>query len=126
MGLNARRGGEAFGLAIAEFLAQDKPVLVWEGGRDRHHLALVDDTKFRFRTLEDLVRALTRFEPRPGAGRWRARVAAFAPGPVMQTFARVFLRGGATPMPRLPLGFRVLARAKERAQRWRDARWMNA
>ena len=43
VGLNARIGGEAFGLAIAEFLAQDKPALVWEGGRDRHHLALVDD-----------------------------------------------------------------------------------
>ena len=28
-GLNARIAGENFGLAIAEFLAQDKPVLVW-------------------------------------------------------------------------------------------------
>ena len=123
-GLNARRGGEAFGLAIAEFLAQDKPVFVWEGGRDRHHLALVDDPQFRFRTREDLARVLTRFEPRPGSGRWRARVAPFAPEAVMQTFARVFLESGARPKPRLPPGFRVMARAKERAQRWRDARWM--
>src|SRR5208337_1363044 len=28
-GINARRVGETFGLAIAEFLSQDKPVLVW-------------------------------------------------------------------------------------------------
>jgi hypothetical protein len=126
VGLNARLGGEAFGLAIAEFLAQDKPVLVWEGGRDRHHLALVDDPQFRFRTREDLVRALLRFEPRPGAGRWRARVAPFAPEPVMQTFARVFLEGPPRARPRLPLGFRMIARAKERAQRWRDSHWMTA
>jgi len=99
-------------------------VFVWEGGRDRHHLALVDDPQFRFRTREDLARVLTRFEPRPGSGRWRARVAPFAPEAVMQTFARVFLESGARPKPRLPPGFRVMARAKERAQRWRDARWM--
>jgi hypothetical protein len=113
-------------LAVAEFLAQDKPVLVWEGGRDRHHLALVDDPQFRFRTREDLVRALVRFEPRPAAGRWRARVAPFAPEAVMRSFARVFLEGRARPKPSLPIGFRLMARTKERAQRWRDARWMEA
>jgi hypothetical protein len=123
-GLNARLGGEAFGLAIAEFLAQDKPVFVWEGGRDRHHLSLVDDISFRFRTREDLTRALVKFEPRPGAGRWRARVAPFAPDAVMQVFERVFLRAGENPRPRLPIGFRLMAKSRERVQRWRDARWM--
>ena len=124
VGLNARIGGEAFGLAIAEFLAQDKPALIWEGGRDRHHLALVDDTEFRFRTGEDLTRALVRFEPKPGAGRWRGRVERFSPEAVMQVFARVFLEEGTRPRPRLPLGFRLGAKARERAQRWRDGRWM--
>ncbi len=122
VGLNARRGGEAFGLAIAEFLAQDKPALVWEGGRDRHHLALVDDPRFRFRTGEELTRALVRFEP--GQGGWRARVAPFAPEPVMAEFARVFLTPGTRARPGLPFGFRLAARVKARAQRWRDAGWM--
>ncbi len=124
VGLNARIGGEAFGLAIAEFLAQDKPALVWEGGRDRHHLALVDDPGFRFRTGEDLTRALLRFEPGPGQGRWRARVERFAPEAVMEVFARVFLEEGARPKPRLPLGFRLGAKLRARAQRRRDGRWM--
>ena len=124
VGLNARLGGEAFGLAIAEFLAQDKPVLVWEGGRDRHHMALIDDPAFRFRTGPELTRALVKFEPKPGQGRWRARVAPFAPEAVMDVFARVFLAEGARPQPRLPLGFRFGARLRERAQRWRDARWI--
>ena len=123
-GLNARRGGEAFGLAIAEFLAQDKPVLVWEGGRDRHHLALVDDPAFRFRTGAELAQALIRFEPRPWQGRWRSRVAPFAPDAVMEVFGRVFLEPGSRARPRLPLGFRLGARLKERVQRWREGRWM--
>ena len=123
-GLNARLGGEAFGLAIAEFLAQDKPVFVWEGGRDRHHLALVDDPAFRFRTGADLTRALIAFEPRPGTGRWRERVALFAPERVMRRFAEVFLAPGARERPRLPLGFRLRGRVKARLQRARDAAWI--
>jgi hypothetical protein len=125
VGLNARLGGEAFGLAIAEFLAQDKPAFVWEGGRDRHHLALMDDPAFRFRTREDLTRALVRFEPKDWGGRWRARVERFAPEAVMELFERVFLEDGARPRPRLPVGFRLGARLKERAQRWRDRKWIS-
>ena len=126
VGLNARRGGEAFGLAIAEFLAQDRPVLIWEGGRDRHHLALVDDPAFRFRTREDLTRALVGFTPREGRGRWRARVERFSPDAVMRDFARVFLESGAKPRARLPLGFRLGAKLKQRARHWRDGRWLRS
>ena len=123
-GLNARRGGEAFGLAIAEFLAQDKPVFVWEGGRDRHHLALIDDPAFRFRTRADLTRALVGFSPGPGRGRWRGRVEPFAPEAVMRRFAEVFLAPGTQARPRLPFGFRLGAKLRARAQRRRDASWM--
>jgi hypothetical protein len=124
IGLNARRGGESFGLAIAEFLAQDKPVLVWRGGRDRNHLVLVDDVRMQYRTAEDLTRALVAFEPRPGGGAWRKRVEPFTPEAVMPLFARVFLAPGSRPKPRLPLGFRLAARARMRLGRWRDDRWI--
>jgi hypothetical protein len=125
VGLNARRGGEAFGLAIAEYLAQDKPVLVWQGGRDRNHLALVDDRRMWFRTREDLTRALVAFEPRPGGGAWRKRVEPFTPEAVMQQFARVFLEPRSRRMPKLPLGFRLAARVAMRARRMRDAYWLS-
>jgi hypothetical protein len=125
VGLNARRGGEAFGLAIAEFLAQDKPVLVWQGGRDRNHMALVDDPRMWFRTREDLTRALVAFEPRPGGGAWRKRVESFTPEAVMPVFARVFLEPGLRSMPRLPLGFRFAARVGVRLGRMRDGRWIS-
>jgi hypothetical protein len=125
VGLNARRGGEAFGLAIAEFLAQDKPALVWRGGRDRNHLALVDDERMQFRTREDLTRALVAFEPRPNGGAWRKRVEPFSPEAVMPLFARTFLEPGSRLMPRLPLGFRLAASAGVRLGRMRDAHWLS-
>jgi len=125
IGLNARRVGESFGLAIAEFLAQDKPVLVWQGGRDRNHLLLVDDVRMQYRTREDLTRALVEFKPRPGDGAWRKRVEPFTPEAVMPLFARVFLEPASRPKPKLPLGFRLAERARMRVGRWRDDHWIS-
>jgi hypothetical protein len=125
VGLNARRSGEAFGLSIAEFLCEDKPVLVWEGGRDRNHLELVDDPRFHYRTRSDLTRKLVEWECGPGDGAFRARVAEFTPERVMRTFARTFLGPDRQPRPRLPPGFRPAARARQRLARWRDWYWLN-
>jgi hypothetical protein len=126
VGLNARRSGEAFGLAIAEYLIQDKPALVWEGGRDRNHLELVDDPNFRFRTRRDLTRLLVEMEPNTRDGFFCARVGEFRPEPVMRTFANVFLGAQPRPRPGLPPGFRLLRRARARLRRWSDDRWIGA
>jgi hypothetical protein len=123
VGLNARFAGENFGLAIAEFLAQDKPVLVWAGGRDRNHLALVDDPRFVYRTRKDLTRLLCELEPSEGGGAWSARVAPFAPARVMATFAKTFLQPEAQAFPRLPPGFSLLRSGLARARRQRDRLW---
>jgi hypothetical protein len=123
-GLNARRVGETFGLAIAEFLAADKPVLVWEGGRDRNHLELVDDPRFHYRTRTDLTRELVELERCDGEGTFRARVDEFTPERVMRTFAATFLEPGEKKWPRLPPGFRLASRARERLVRWRDRYWI--
>jgi hypothetical protein len=123
IGMNARRVGETFGLAIAEFLAQDKPVLVWEGGRDRNHLALVDDPKYRYRARDDLTERLCALEPRDGGGAWAARVAPFAPAPVMAEFATTFLGANPQMFPKLPLGYPWLRRGRARIQRLRDWIW---
>jgi hypothetical protein len=124
LGLNARRVGETFGLAIAEFLAADKPALVWEGGRDRNHLELVDDPMFRYRDGGDLTRKLVEFEPSGGNGAWRSRVAAFAPERVMPAFARTFLDAGPRQFPSRPPGFAARRWTRERLRRWREARWL--
>ena len=124
VGLNARRSGETFGLSIAEFLCEDKPVLVWEGGRDRNHLELVDDPRFRFRTRSDLTRKLVELERCAGDGTFRARVVEFAPERVMRTFASTFLDPGERAWPRLPPGFRLAMRARARLARGRDRLWI--
>jgi hypothetical protein len=120
-GINARRVGETFGLAIAEFLACDKPVLVWAGGRDRNHLALVDDPAFVYSTAADLTRKLLELTPIRGEGVFAAKVAEFAPPRVMQTFARVFLAPGERTFPAAPFGLRQKRKIAERLRRWRDA-----
>ena len=123
VGLNARFAGENFGLAIAEFLAQDKPVLVWAGGRDRNHLSLIDDPRFVYRTGADLTRLLVELERQEGGGAWSARVAPFAPAPVMATFASTFLRPEPQTFPRLPPGFNLMRSGLARLRRQRDRLW---
>ena len=107
-----------------EFLAEDKPVLVWEGGRDRNHLELVDDPRYRFRTRSDLTSKLVELERAAGDGSFRARVAEFRPEQVMRTFAGTFLEPGEKAWPRLPPGFRLAMRARMRLARWRDRYWI--
>lgn len=125
-GVNARRVGETFGLSIAEFLSQDKPVWVWGGGRDRNHLELVRDPAWIYRTSADLTRKLVDYDPRPASGDWRARVAEFTPERVMESFDRVFLKPGPRDMPRLPLGYRLKTRIEDRVRRWREAQWLES
>ena len=125
-GINARRVGETFGLAIAEFLSKDKPVLVWAGGRDGNHLELVDDARFVYRTAADLTRKLVALEASAGEGAFAAKVAAFTPERVMRRFAATFLQSEPLPRPALPLGFRQKRMAGERWRRWRDAWWSRA
>jgi hypothetical protein len=119
-GLNARLAGENFGLAIAEFLAKDKPVLVWAGGRDRNHLALVDDPSFIYRTRADLTQKLCEIEPRDWGGAWAARVAPFAPGAVTTVFAKTFLEPGTKRFPPLPPGFSLLRSGRARVRKLSD------
>lgn len=123
-GINARRVGETFGLAIAEFLSQDKPALVWRGGRDGNHVELVANPDFIYESSGDLTNKLVNLEASPFDGRFAARVEAFAPRSVMQRFGEVFLTGSPQPMPKLPLGHRQWRKARETWRRWRDERWI--
>ncbi len=89
--LHARKIGESFGLAMAEFLALDKPVICWAGGADRHHLAMQPDPELVYGSAAHLLRILSDFAPRPADGSRRKAVAPFAPEPVMRRFVDVFL-----------------------------------
>jgi len=93
--LHGRKAGEGFGLAPAEFLALDKPVICWEGGKDRNHLWMIPDHRYVYRTATDLMRILLTFEPQPSTGYYRAAVEPFKPAAVARRFSDVFIEGPA-------------------------------
>lgn len=95
-GLNAKKIGESFGLAVAEFLALGKPCFAWAGGMDQHQVRMVPRGDWLYRTRRDLVRLLCEFVPEPrDAELARAAVARYAAAPVIRRFAEVFLDGPA-------------------------------
>ncbi len=124
-GLNAKKIGESFGLAIAEFLMFGKPVFSWAGGMDQNHVVMTPKSDWNYRTRRDLVRLLADYTPTlEDADLARASVARYLPGPVMKKFDEVFLSGawsaeGLT----LPAGFKAKRFLQEKAMRARFRLW---
>jgi len=61
--LHARRQGESFGLACAEFSMQGKPVFTYGLSPDRHHLHVLGSSAVVYRDGEQLLRQLMAFQP---------------------------------------------------------------
>jgi glycosyltransferase involved in cell wall biosynthesis len=87
--LTARGQGEAFGVAIAEALQIGTPVLAWNGGTDRNHIAMLSGLGGLFRRPIDLRWRLRRLaqgkDPSSSAER-RARGDHFRPAVVAPKF----------------------------------------
>ena len=68
--LHARREGESFGLAIAEFTSMGKPILTWNSGLPpayhefRNHLQVLGDSAMTYRNSGELYELITDFENR--------------------------------------------------------------
>jgi len=93
-GLNAKKIGESFGLAIAEFMMFGKPVFSWAGGMDQNHVAMTPKREWLYRTRSGLVRLLCEYEPSVAdTDLARASVQDYRPEPVMKRFDDVFLSG---------------------------------
>ncbi|MTH97659.1 hypothetical protein [Roseibium sp. RKSG952] len=93
-GLNAKKIGESFGLANAEFLACGKPVFTWAGGMDQNHVHLSPSETWVYRNRADLLCLLleTQVSARD-TELARASTSGLAPAPVMRQFDKVFLSG---------------------------------
>jgi len=91
--LHARIQGETFGLAIAEFLLRDKPVIASREGIDKNHQAMLGERGLFYREPVELFDHLIGFEKTENRGKYRELVAEFSPQRVMKQFEAVFLEG---------------------------------
>jgi hypothetical protein len=88
--IHARKQGETFGLAVAEFSLRNKPVITNSICRDRAHIHILGKKGIYYRGTPDLKRILTKFRPDPSKD-WNSISGRFDPGIVMQKFKSVFL-----------------------------------
>jgi hypothetical protein len=61
--IHARDTGETFGLAVAEFAVLAKPVITFEGSKERAHLEIFWDQALLYRNLHQLTQLLEEFQP---------------------------------------------------------------
>jgi len=87
--LHARWHGETFGLAVGEFAALGKPVITFEGSRERAHLEMLGDRALRYRNPAELEEILCSFTSRKVSGTLYEEFA--NPNRVMDLFRKIFL-----------------------------------
>jgi hypothetical protein len=91
--IHARQHGESFGLAICEFLFNDKPVISWKNGLDKHHISLLNQHGIWYETQQDLYSVLTQLKkPSHTKGFYKELVEQFSPKQVMKRFEQIFLK----------------------------------
>jgi glycosyltransferase involved in cell wall biosynthesis len=91
--IHARVMGESFGLAIAEFLYHDKPVIAWPGGGDQNHVKMLGEEGLWYNNPEELYQHLISAKHENHNGKYSARVEKYTPENVMNKFNQVFIEG---------------------------------
>lgn len=91
--LHARRQGESFGLACAEFSAQGKPIFSYRDTPDRHHHYILSRSISLYAHSADLIDQLLAFDRNaaPPCG-VRAYLERYQPEAVMESFDRYLIR----------------------------------
>lgn len=87
--IHARARGESFGLAIAEFLFHNKPVIACALGIDQNHTVMLKDSGTLYSSINELdliLRNINNIKQN-----WSGRVKEFSPENVIQKFEEVFL-----------------------------------
>jgi len=90
--IHGRFLGESFGLSIAEFLYQNKPVLAWNGGFDKNHIDTLAPYGLLYEPdVEDIYTKIVNLKDKPRKFYYKGAVDRYSPYNVMQQFKRVFL-----------------------------------
>jgi hypothetical protein len=91
--LHARSGGESFGLAVAEFLHQDKPVISCPlplTDTDANHIEMLGDLGKWYTSKEECIQQILSIEHKDHKGVYRELVKQFTPENVMERFKNTF------------------------------------
>jgi hypothetical protein len=92
MMLHGRFLGESFGLSIAEFLYQNKPVLAWNGGFDQNHIQTLKPFDLLYSPdVDEICQRIINLKENPRKLYYKGAVDRYSPYNVMQQFKRVFL-----------------------------------
>lgn len=86
--LHSRWEGDTFGLAVAEFSAAGRPVVVWNGGVGQAHLELLGDKAIKYDGSHDLIPILQNWNHKCGR-EWDVYTERFSPENVMRIFKEV-------------------------------------
>ena len=91
--LHARRRGETFGLAIAEFSIRNKPVLTWSLSGERNHIDVLGGRGLFYKGPRGLRRLIAGFDRAAmAASDWDCYSAAYSPAAVMARFDKYLIR----------------------------------
>ena len=89
--IHARGMGESFGLSIAEFSYNNRPVALWSGGEDRNHVSMMKDVGIFYNDYNDVRNIFMTFRERPDT-KYDVVSDKFSPERVMKKFDQVFLK----------------------------------
>ena len=56
--LHARESGETFGITCGEFAIQNKPVITWDGSRERNHINILGDKAVLYSDYDSIYKIL--------------------------------------------------------------------
>ncbi len=85
--LHARKLGESFGLACAEFSIRNKPVLTYSKSLQRHHLDVLGHKAFLYSGYSSLYKQLNEFDRvKSASNNWDCYSDKFSPNKVMNLF----------------------------------------
>ena len=91
--LHGRTEGESFGLSIAEFIHQNKPVITNIEARDRNHIHMLKDTGFYYSSPNELYAILAQFNGPDYIKQYNLKylIEEFKPENVINKFNQMFL-----------------------------------
>lgn len=88
--IHARKRGETFGMAIAEYSSCNKPVFTWDGSEEKAHLQMLGNKAVLYSNKQDLENLLLsyKFSDKIDYNAYRD----YTPDKVMKKFEEVFLK----------------------------------